>query len=210
MSTDLEPTTGGQVVSAHRLPHDSQTGGSPLNDWSALRDRATDLHAVVADGHHAARHEELNQRTLAIALQDPHDLVTELADRGLSWATIARLVGVSSTAVRKWRRGEPISGESRRKLASAVAFLDLIASALSPLEDACSWLEMPLADGATVTAADIYAGGGADILLDWAGGRLSPDEMLDAFDRDWRSHFAADDRFRIDVDDDGIPMIAER
>ena len=210
MSTDLEVTTGGQVASTYRLPNDSQTAGSRLNDWSALRDRTSDLHAEVADGHQAARQQELNQRILAVALRDPHDLVSELGDRGLSWATIARLVGVSSTAVRKWRRGDTITGENRRRLAGVVAFLDLIKAALSPLEDPCSWLEVPLADGTTLTAADIYAAGGADILLDWAGGRLTAEEMLDAFDCDWRSRYATDDRFELAIADDGQPMIVEK
>ena len=210
MSTDLEVTTGGQVASTYRLPHESETGGPRLNDWSALRDRASDLHAEVADGHQAARQQALNQRTLAVALRDPHDLVSELGDRGLSWSTVARLTGVTSTAVRKWRRGEAITGENRRKLAAVVAFLDLITAALSPLADASSWLEMPLADGVTLSAADIYAAGGANILLDWASGRQGAEEMLDTFDRDWRSHYAADEHFEIAVADDGQPMIVEK
>jgi hypothetical protein len=210
MSTNLEVTTGGQIASTYRLPHDSETAGSRLNDWSALRDRASDLHAEVADGHQAARQGELNQRTLAVALRDPHDLVSELGDRGLSWAMIARLTGVSSTAVRKWRRGETITGDNRRNLASVVAFVDLIKAALSPLEDACSWLEMPLVDRATVTAADIYAAGGASTLLDWASGRVTAEEMLDAFDGDWRANYATDERFEIAVADDGKPMIVEK
>jgi len=209
MSTDLEITTGGQVASTYRLPHESETAGSRLNDWSALRDRASDLHAEVADGHQAARQQQLNQRTLAVALRDPHDLVSDLSERGLSWSTIARLIGVTSTALRKWRRGETITGENRRKLAMAVAFLDLVKTALSPLEDASSWLEMPLADEVTVTAADIYAAGGVNILLDWASGRLTAEAMLDAFDKDWRSHYATDERFALALADDGQPVIVE-
>jgi len=91
----------------------------------------------------------------------------------------------------------------------AVAFLDLVKTALSPLEDASSWLEMPLADEVTVTAADIYAAGGVNILLDWASGRLTAEAMLDAFDKDWRSHYATDERFALALADDGQPVIVE-
>lgn len=209
MATDLDVPTGGQVASAYKLPGD-QTGGSHLNDWSALRDRVGNLHAEVADGHEVAREEELNRRTLAIALRDPHDLLADLSERGLSWSAIARLAGVSATAVRKWRRGESITGDNRRKLASTIAFLDLIKAALGPLEDAASWLEMPLADKSTVTALDVYAGGCASLLLDWAGGRRTDTEMLDAFDPDWRVNYSSDDRFAIVRADDGQPMIVEK
>jgi DNA-binding transcriptional regulator YiaG len=207
---ELEVTTGGGVASTYRLPNESRTAGSLLNDWSALRDRTSDLHTEVADGHQAAREEELNQRTLAIALRDPHDLVQELGDRGLSWATVARLVGVSSTAVRKWRRGEPITGENRRNLAAAIAFLDLIREVSNPLDDPGSWLEMPLTDVATVTAVDLYAADGGKLLLDWASGRRTPTQMLDSFDAEWRSRYAADSQFEVVSDDEGRAMIVER
>jgi hypothetical protein len=152
----------------------------------------------------------LNQRTLAVALRDPHDLVSDLGERGLSWTTIARLVGVTSTAVRKWRRGEAITGENRRRLAGVVAFLDLVKATLSPLEDASSWMEMPLTDGVTVSAVEIYAAGGANILLDWASGRHSAEEMLSTFDNDWRARYAADERFQITIADDGQPVVVEK
>jgi hypothetical protein len=85
-----------------------------------------------------------------------------------------------------------------------------IPSAAEAQPDPCSWLEVPLADGTRVTAADIYAAGRADILLDWAGGRLTAEEMLDAFDCDWRSRYATDDRFELAIADDGQPMLVEK
>ena len=41
-------------------------------------------------------------------------------------------------------------------------------------------------------------------------GRLKAEEMLDAFDRDWRSRYATDDRFELAIADDGQPMIVEK
>ena len=154
---------------------------------------------------------ELNKRTLAAALRDPRDLLEELAaGRGLSWSTIAQLVGVTDTAIRKWRRGTPISGDNRRSLASALVFLDMVGEALNPLHDASSWLELPLADNASLTPVDIYAEGGVNLLLDWASGRLDPNQMLDQFDSAWRSTYASDDRFGLVHDEDGMPILVER
>jgi hypothetical protein len=209
--SNLEVATGGQSPSAHRIHGDEGTGGSRLNEWSALRDRSVEVQGDVADGHQRARTQELNKRTLAIALRDPRDLLDELANvRGLSWAAIARLVGVTDTAVRKWRKGIPMTGENRRRLAGVIAFLDLVGEALNPLHDASSWLEIPLADETTLTPVDLYGHGNANLLLDWASGRLDPTAMLDEFDPEWRARYSPSSRFTLEIDDDGMPVITER
>jgi hypothetical protein len=169
------------------------------------------VHGAVANGHHEARRRELARRTNAVALRDPRDILDDLAaTRGLSWSMIARLTGVSPTAVRKWRRGEAITGEHRRRLAGIVAFLDLMSQTLGPIQDPSSWLEMPITDETTLTAVDIYATGGVNDLLDAASGRIDPHTMLDRLDPDWRQNYGKDDRFMVVRDSEGVPAIVER
>src|SRR3954466_1283052 len=109
MSSVADRSTAGQAPQVQRLPHEHRTGGAILNDWSALRDRVGSLDRNVTDGYRAARRRQLDERTTVIAQRDPRELLDELASGwGLSWALIAKLVGVSSAAVRKWRRGESL------------------------------------------------------------------------------------------------------
>ncbi len=60
---------------------------------------------------------QLESRTDEAAKGAPADLLSELADLGFSWTSVARIVGVSIPAVRKWRQGDAVSGHNRRRLA---------------------------------------------------------------------------------------------
>ncbi len=130
--------TGGVQTTAPVI----ETGDARLlNRVSALRDGTTFLHHDVERLHDDVRDHELDERTSAVALRDPRELLRELSHRhGLSWTTIARLAGVSPTAVRKWRRGEAISSGSRRSLARAVAFLEMLNEHAAPIIDVGTWL----------------------------------------------------------------------
>ncbi|HKG37550.1 MAG TPA: hypothetical protein VKB25_01045 [Conexibacter sp.] len=211
--SEPEPT-GGITTQRPR----TQTGGSAtLNAVSTLRDHARFLHedagalrSEIDDLHSGVRVEALDERTSAIALGDPRDLLTVLADEfGLSWATIARMTNVSPTAVRKWRRGETIAPENRRGLARVVAFLRMVEEGSSPLGDPASWLEMPLSDEANLAPVDLYLAGAADLLLDHAAGRLGSQETLDRAMPNWRQVHPADTRFKVETAADGLPVIVE-
>ncbi|HEY5342866.1 MAG TPA: hypothetical protein VIJ66_04320 [Solirubrobacteraceae bacterium] len=182
-----------------------------LNRVSALRDRTRDLDDEVRVLHQDTRELELDERTTAAAMRDPYDLLRELSHRyGLSWAAIARLAAVSSTAVRKWRRGETISPDKRRAIARAVTFLQMLSDNAGPLEDVGSWLEMPLSDQATLTPLDLYALGNVALLLDHVAGHLGAHAMLDAFDDRWRERYARDQTFVVEDAGDGHLSIVER
>ena len=97
-------------------------------------------------------------------------LLQELStDRGLGWSEIARLCGVSVSAVRKWRAGESISPEHRWSLARLASFLDLLQE-VGPVDEPAGWLNMRLSDQTTVTAADLYIAGHPQDLLEHAQG----------------------------------------
>lgn len=145
------------------------------------------LDSDIKTGRRAVRTLDLDDRTNAKAIASVDVLLDELAvDRGLTWAEIARLSGVTVSAVRKWRAGDSISSESRRSLARLAAFLELLEE-VGPVGDAAGWLGMRLTEHHTVTAADLYCDGRADDVLEYAQGHLSAGEALDRWNPDWRS-----------------------
>src|SRR4051794_33695231 len=208
MSNVAERSTAGQAPQVHRLGDQRQTGGSVLNAWSALRDQVGILDQEVTDGYRGVRRRQLDERTTVIAQREPRELLDELATAwGLSWAVIAHMVGVSSAAVRKWRRGESITGDNRRGIARVVAFLEAVTQCVNPLNDVASWLEMPISDDTDYTGLDLYAAGQLDLVLDLAAQAIGAHEALDAFDSAWREK--ADRRFTVVDASDGLPAIVE-
>ena len=163
-----------------------------LNDsYAALRGEARLINTDIETGHRTARRYDLDERTSQKAKRAPRELLDELAtDRGLSWATIARLCRVSVSAVRKWRAGDPPSGEKRLALARLAAFLDLVGE--MPVADPGSWLSMPLVAQFGATGEDLFVADRLDELLDYAAGHVTAKDMLDTFDENWRTRFSSD------------------
>ena len=208
MTNIAERATAGTTPEVHQLPDRRRTGGEVLNAWSALNDRVDDLGREVTNGYQGVRRRQMDERTTVIAQQEPRALLDELATQwGLSWAIIARLVGVSAAAVRKWRRGESITGDNRRAIARVIAFLENTAQSLNPVSDATSWLEMPISDATDVSGVDVFVAGHWELLLDLAAERVSPHDVLDALDPDWREK--SEQRFVVEDAPDGLPAIIE-
>ena len=159
---------------------------------------------------------QLESRTNVCAKRSSADLLEELADLGFSWTSIARLVGVSIPAVRKWRHGATTSGENRRRLARLVALVDVLERD-HLIDDVASWLDVPLA-GSALTGIDVLADGGADDarpggagsglagigvpadghyhhLMAFAAGHIKDSQLLDWALPEWRD--TVDDRFEV-------------
>ena len=129
---------------------------------------------------------DLDERTATTRRADAQTLLDGLAtDWGLAWSEIARLSGVTVSAVRKWRAGESISSENRRGLARLAAFFELL-DEVGQVGDAAGWLGMRLSEYHTVTAADLYCAGHAEDVLAHAQGLLGVSNLLDGWDPDWR------------------------
>ncbi len=131
-------------------------------------------------------------------------------DRGLSWHTIATMLDVTPTAIRKWRRGGSITAENREQVAALTAFFDHLDEL--NIDDLGSWIEMRVHEDATVTPAEIYHSGpsGRWLLLEWARGRIDATTMLDRFDAGWRKTYARDHNFRVVRGSDGESAIVPR
>ncbi len=164
----------------------SPTWSSLNRETAGLRDNARFLHDDASELHHRTQQHDLDARTFAKARSSTQELLADLSTRGYSWRTIAQLAGVSVPALRKWRLGEGSSGENRRKIAQLVALTELLDE--YHIADVPSWLEMPLSDAVRTTLIDVIAGGSVDLVLDFAANRVTdPQQLLDAFDPDWRS-----------------------
>jgi hypothetical protein len=107
-------------------------------------------------------------------------LLQELTEEdGLGWTEIARLVGVSVPALRKWRLGGDISPTRLGAVARLAAFLEIVAS--EAVHDPAAWLHIPLHRDhpyKSCSKADIYAAGGAQDLLAFAKDYIRLDDLL--------------------------------
>lgn len=166
------------------------------------------LNEDVESGRREAREWDLDERTAAKARAEALVLLEELStDRGFSWSDIARLCGVSVSAVRKWRSGETPSPERRRDLARLAAFVDLL-DEIAPIADPATWMLMRLVDRHTVTAAHLYLEGRSNDLLEHAQGHLGVNDLLDRWNPDWRSSTQSD--WQVVVASDGHRSITRR
>jgi transcriptional regulator with XRE-family HTH domain len=143
-------------------------------------------------------------------VQSGRTLLTRLSDHGLSWTDIARIVGVSVPAVQKWRRGAGITGENRLRLARLAALLEILERYL--IAEPCSWLEMPVITGVSVSGMDLLEADRYDLVLELARGEVAPGDrssILDEFASDWRES-RVDDAFEIVTANDGRLSIQAR
>lgn len=172
----------------------------------SLRSATRMLVEDVAEVHDGVLEVQLESRTDEAAKRAVPDLLDELADLGFSWREIARAVGVTIPAVRKWRTGGSATGSNRRVIARLLAFVDVL-SADHLVDDVPSWMEMPIG-GTPLNGIDAYCAGEERMLLLHAAGHVSSEQLLDRLDPSWRSK--QDDRFEIVTADDGEPMIRMR
>jgi hypothetical protein len=157
--------------------------------------------------------EQLRESSTSYARQSGKELLDELAlDRGLAWQTIATMLGVTSAAIRKWRRGGSVAPENRAELAALVAFFEELERIEEPIADLGSWIEMRVREDTTLTPAEIYRSGafGRLLLIQWTCGEIHTATMLDRFDVSWREDYAPDPNFRIGVGPDGERAIVPR
>lgn len=200
-------STGGQ-------PTGTSAGGvlnyapSPTSETRALSldaDYARTKHDMrggeVRERQGEARERYLAEGTREKAAKSVAALLEELAgDRGMSWSDIAEVLGVSISAIRKWRKGGDASSGSRLKLAQFAALLDVLEEK-ALISDAAGWMELdlPLAAGFFIRPLDLYLEGHIDALMDLAERRLEAHQVLDQVRPNWRDNRSDFEVFR-DVD----------
>lgn len=169
-----------------------------------LRNTTTVANADAAAYQHEAFRIQLDTRTSQLVKQDPAALLDQLSDLGFAWRDIARMVGVSVPALRRWRTGERPTGDNRRAIARLLAFALIIRDDHLVFEPA-SWMEVPIVGGAPTTPIDLYAVGHLDVVYDLAAEQCSPEAVLDTAEPGWREKYRSD--WKVGTAEDGQPYI---
>jgi hypothetical protein len=196
---ELAPTTRTeQTVEPARL----------VADTAELRDDLDETSARAIQLHHSAEELHLAQTTRQLEAASAVDLLDALADELLfPWALLARVVGVSPTAVRKWRRGETVTPGHHHRLAEFLAFCRTLQHRDPRIEDVSRWFEMPVDSRSDITRLDLFLAGTRPGLLDLAAARRSGEDLLDAEAEGWRERAATTRRFRVLVHEDGTTSL---
>ena len=147
------------------------------------------------------------------ARSSPKDVIVYLTDTlGIGQLVTARALGVTPTAVRKWRRGETATPEHRDRLARFAALCQLLTEV--GLHDPAGWLDMPISSASIATPLDLLLAGRADLVVLFGARLADPHETLDAFDPDWRKTYRLDADYEIVSLQDGsrsaVPRRKER
>jgi transcriptional regulator with XRE-family HTH domain len=176
-----------------------------------LRSSTSDLHSEATALDEAVLALELDNRASALAQEDVGDLLaTAREGYGLTWEDLAGMIGVSSAALRKWRRGEQVSAQNRHHLAKALAFCELLGRRDPRITDVAQWLTEPFLSSTELRGLDLYGANYASQLLSVARGQTTRTALLDMFDPNWRNAQAADARWGVEIAVDGQPIIVER
>lgn len=207
--------TGGQPTGASAggvsdyapLPPNSTRALSLRADY--LRTEVEMLGGEVQELHGEARELDLTDRTFEKTKKSVPGLLEELAgERGMGWSDIAEVVGVSISAIRKWRKGGDASPESRLKLARIAALLDVLEEK-GLVQDPAAWMEMylPLDSGYFIRPLDLYLEGHVLALIDLAEQRQTVAQVLDQVKPNWRTSRSD---FEVFIDTDGQRSIRRR
>lgn len=186
---DEDAGTASNTITKAVIPTATRTVAALLTeDVGNLRHKASTLHVDLAETHQKVYEHEWGVLTQQRGAQSAAELLEHLGDLGFAWRDVARMVGVSVPAVKKWRRGERITGPNRLRVAQLVAACDFL-SGHYHVEDVASWFEMPLRDDAPVTPMDLWMAGQARLMFDYGTGHATADETLTAFEPEWRDHY---------------------
>lgn len=174
-----------------------------------LRTEVDALGGEMQELHGVVRENDLADRTLEKSKKSVANLLEELASsRGMGWSDIAEVVGVSVSAVRKWRKGGVASPESRSRLARIAALLDVLEEK-GVIADPAAWMEMDftLEPGYFIRPLDLYLEGHVSELLELAEQRQTTVQVLDRVRPNWRQNRSG---FEVFLDDDGERSIRRR
>lgn len=208
-------TSGGQPTGASAggvsdyapVPPSSTHALSLKTDY--LRTAVEALGGEVQELQGEARELDLADRAFQKTKKSVPSLLDELAgERGMGWSDIAQVVGVSISAIRKWRRGGDASPESRSRLARIASLLDVLQEK-GLVEDPAAWMEvdLPLESGYFIRPLDLYLEGHVLALIDLAEQRRTVAQVLDEVKPGWRANRSD---FEVFIDTDGQRSVRPR
>lgn len=198
--------TSPEIVPTARIERPTRTSYDWVAVSAVIRDKARFLADDASDFHEQQTAADLESRAHDEARRSAREMLDDLAALGFAWRDIARLVGVTVPAVRKWRNGEPIAGPNRWALARLLAFVKTLRSD-HLIDEVASWMEMPIA-GSTLTGIDVYGMGHVLPLLLHGTDHLKVDQLLLRVDP--LGEHRPDDRFEVVTAPDGLPAVRMR
>ncbi|WP_269857967.1 hypothetical protein [Streptomyces sp. RPT161] len=200
----LVPSTTGTTASLVEPLEPVSTSASQLGELAeaagSLRYQTKKAAETTTELHKNLLFHDWQLRTNQRGRLAPKTLLEQIADLGFAWRDVARMIGVSVPAVQKWRRAGGVTGENRRRLASLLAMCDLIMEKYM-IQEAASWFEMPISASAPVTPIDLYSDGHPDLVLEHANGHSDAEQILTAYDPEWREQYRSS--FEVYLDHDG-------
>jgi hypothetical protein len=180
-------------------------------ETAELRDGLDATTTEATQLHHSAEELHLAQTTRQLEASPAVDLLDALADELLfPWSLLARVVGVSPTAVRKWRRGETVTPGHHQRLAEFLAFSRTLQHRDPRIDDVPRWFEMPVDSRSDISRLDLFLSGSRTGLLDLAAARRTGEDLLDEEAQGWRERAATTRRFGVLVHEDGTTSLVPR
>ena len=169
-----------------------------------LGDDVADTDRQARDLHQQMVNRQLDSKARRLAKSGMSGLLNELAECGFAWRDIAALARVSVPAVRRWRQGEAATGEHLLDVAHVVALVETLQDD-HLVTDVASWMEMPLAQEAPLTAIDLAVAGRLPDVVDVAAGHAAGEAVLDRWRPGWREEYRSE--FEVFEAPDGQPGI---
>ena len=167
----LSPPAEAQRTNVSNLQRTERQAGAHRRETRQQHGEAETFHEQTIRWLLTAKTDEKSKSTVL-------ELLVELTEaHGLGWSDIARLVGVSVPAIRKWRMGGYASADNHVALARLAAFMESLQDA--GIGDAAKWLTLPF-EGVITSKTDVYrqGNGGAAALLAFAKGDIVRDDVL--------------------------------
>lgn len=177
-----------------------EEAGYLRNVTRVLGDNVAATSEEIGELHHQAFEAQLNTKARAAAKRPARELLERLAETGFAWRDIARMIGVSVPALRRWRQGESPTGSHLLDIARLLSFTEVLRTDHLIADVAC-WMEMPLVPDAPLTGVDLAADGHFADLFDLAAGHERPEAVLDRWQQDWRDRYRS--RFEVFEGSDG-------
>lgn len=178
-----------------------------LRDQAVNRATAYEHHQTSVTDHHAVRADLLRREVAALEDTPAAELLQELRGQGLLWSMVALVVGVSDSAIRKWRRGEPIEPTHHRRLTLLTALAHIYATYADPTVRFSAWLDSEVVPRFSATPLQLIALSRdadatvfqplLDLMLGLEDGE-QPEAILDRYlGSGWRDEAISEQRFKI-------------
>jgi len=186
------PSAAGATLTVTERMHSAER-------WRGHVERSYD---EARDGHRDVIGRKLDDdaQRMATGPESLTEVITHLGTYGFAWTDVARIVGVSVPALRKWRMQKGINSAHAFSLARLVAFAQYLREE-GGVDDVVAWLALPIRSGVPISFMDVVAKGGMIDICEYTRSWIAADTILDTWIPGWHDRFRQ--RFEIVETADG-------